>query len=137
MMQMTERPVGDVVILDLHGTIAPGLAEVGLGDKVKSILYGGCRKLLLNLAGVTSSDASGVSALVGALLSARESRAEVKLLNVTQRLTDILIIVALYRYFAAFDAEQEALESFRSAAAAPSGSDGASREPWHEAAQAA
>ena len=113
MLRMTERPVGDVMILDLHGTISPGPQEVNLGDKVRSILHCGYRKLVLNLANFTSSDASGVSALVGALLSARASHADMKLLHVTRRMTNLLIIVALHRYFAVFDSEQEALESFQ------------------------
>jgi anti-sigma B factor antagonist len=117
MLRMTERPAGDVMILDLQGTITPGPAEVDLGDKVRSILYSGYRKLLLNLANVTSSDASGVSALLGTLICARNSQAEVKLLNVTRRMTDVLIIVALHRYFATFDSEQEALASFQEAEA--------------------
>jgi anti-sigma B factor antagonist len=113
MLRMTERPVGDVMILDLHGTLSPGVAEVNLGDKVRSILYSGYRKLLLNLANMTSTDSSAVSALVGALLAAREVRAEIKLVNVMTRLKDVLIIAALHSYFTIFDSEDDALESFR------------------------
>jgi anti-anti-sigma factor len=111
MLHMRERPTGDVMILDLQGRMASGAAETALGDKVRSVLLCGYRKLLLNLAEVTSSDASGVSAFVGALLAARECQAEVRLVNVTRRLTDSLIVVALYRYFSAFDTEKEALVS--------------------------
>jgi len=115
---MTERPVGDVMILDLHGTLSPGVAEVNLGDKVRSILYSGHRKLLLNLAAMTSTDSSAVSALVGALLAAQAVHAEIKLVNVMTRLKDVLIIVALHSYFTIFDSEEEALESFRPTAQA-------------------
>ena len=117
MLRMTERPHGDVMILDLDGRISPGPKEVNLGDKVRSILCCGYRKLILNLAGVTSSDASGVSALLGALLAARDGQAELKLLHVTRRMTELLIIVALLRYFVVFDSEREALESFQEAEA--------------------
>jgi anti-sigma B factor antagonist len=113
MLRMSERPVGDVMILDLHGTLSPGVAEVNLGDKVRSILYCGHQKLLLNLADMRSADSSAISALVGALIAARAVHAEIKLVNVTRRLKDVLIIVALHRYFATFDSEEEALASFR------------------------
>jgi anti-sigma B factor antagonist len=116
MLRMTERPAGDVMILDLHGTMSPGVAEVNLGDKVRSILYCGYQKLLINLADMTSTDSSAVSALVGALLAARAVRADIKLVNVTTRLKDVLIIVALHSYFTIFDSEDEALESFRAMA---------------------
>lgn len=69
--------------------------------------------ILLNRAAVTSTDASGVSAMLGALLAAREFKAQVRLVNVTRRLKDLLIIVALHRYFSAFDSEADALVSFR------------------------
>ena len=113
MMHVIERPIGDVMILDLHGRIASGPAETDLGDKVRSVLRCGYRKILLNLAAVTSTDASGVSAMLGALLAARECKAQVRLVNVTRRLKDLLIIVALHRYFSAFDSEEDALVSFR------------------------
>ena len=135
MLHMIERPIGDVMILDLHGRIASGPAEIDLGDKVRSVLLCGHRKLLLNLAEVTSSDASGVSALLGALLAARECKAEVRLVNVTRRLTDSLIVVALYRYFSAFDSEQEALVSF--SPQRPDTSTDKAQDLWHQAVRAA
>ena len=116
MLRMTERPNGDVMILDLHGTISPG-QDADLGDKVRRILYRGHRKLVLNLANATSSNATGVSALLTTLLTARDCNAELRLVNVTRRMTDLLIIVALYRYFDVCDSEQEAIESFHVAEA--------------------
>jgi len=114
MLRMSERALDDVVILDLHGTVRPWSADITLDDKVRSVLFRGYRKLLLNLAHMSSADASAISALVGALLTAREAGGEIRLLNVTRRMKDLLVIVALYEYFTVFDSEQDALESFRS-----------------------
>ena len=114
MLRMKERPVGEVMILDVQGTVSPdSVAEAAFDDNVRSVLRRGYRKILLNLAAMTSSDASGISALLGALHLTREAGAELRLLHVTRRLEDILIIVALHRYFVAYGSEAEALESFR------------------------
>ena len=114
MLRMSERALDDVMILDLHGAVRPWSADISLDDKVRSVLFRGYRKLLLNLGHMSSTDASAISALVGALLTAREAGGEIRLLNVTRRMKDLLVIVALYEYFTVFDSEQEALESFRS-----------------------
>ena len=119
MLQMKERPSGDVMVLDVRGSIASGAPEVEVGDKVRSILFRGYRKVLLNLAGATSSDASGVSAFLGALIEARAVGADVRLLHVTRRMTDLRIIVALHRYFTVFESEGEALDSFGAERPAP------------------
>src|SRR5262245_10876999 len=99
MLRMSERALDDVVNLDLHGTVRPWSADITLDDKVRSVMFRGYRKLLLNLANVSSTDASAISALVGALLTAREAGGEIRLLNVTRRMKDLLVIVALYEYF--------------------------------------
>jgi anti-anti-sigma factor len=119
MLLLKERILGDVMILDVRGTIAAGAPEVKLRDKVRSILYRGHRKMLLNLAEATSSDASGVSAFLGALLDARDAGAELRLVHVTARIEDLRIIVALYRYFTVFDSEDDAVASFRAGRTAP------------------
>jgi anti-anti-sigma regulatory factor len=109
---MDERPVGEVMILALTGRIATGADELALGDKVRSVFYQGYRKVLLDLGSVSSSNACGISALLGALLDARVARAELKLIRLTRRITNLQVIVALTRYFDVFESEEAALESF-------------------------
>jgi anti-anti-sigma factor len=128
MLLLKERPASDVMILDVCGTIAAGTPELELRDKVWSILYRGHRKVLLNLAEATSSDASGVSAFLGALLDARDAGADLRLVHVTTRIDDLRIIVALYRYFTVFESEDDALASF-CAERAVSAADGGWLEP--------
>jgi anti-anti-sigma regulatory factor len=129
MLLLKERILGDVMILDVCGTIATGAPEVELRDKVRSILYRGHRKVLLNLAEATSSDASGVSAFLGALLDARDVGAELRLLHVTARIDDVRILVALYRYFTVFDSEIEGVASFGAERAVPEAGAGGWLEP--------
>lgn len=129
MLRMTERQTGDVMILDLHGRIAAGTPEVELRDKVRSVLYRDYRKVLLNLEGATSSDASGVSAFLGALIDARAAGADLRLVHVTTRMEDLRIIVALYRYFTVFESEADAVASFSTGRPVPEAEAGGWLEP--------
>jgi anti-anti-sigma regulatory factor len=132
MIKMNERPMGDVMVLEVSGRIAAGAPEVEFGNAVRGILLRGYRKVLLNLARATSSDASGVSALVGALLDAREAAAELRLVGMARQ-TDLRILVALHRYFDVCASESEGLASFNGTPAAA----GRAAETWLEPAAAA
>ena len=113
MLRIIERQIGDVTVLDLAGTIKSGAAELAVVDTVRKVVLGGCRKVLLNMERARSSDASGVSALLGALLAGREAGAELKLVSVAEAIDNLQIVTALYRYFSVFDSREEALDSFR------------------------
>ena len=114
-MHITERTVGDITVLDLEGrlTISDG-AEL-LRDKVTSIVFQGKNQILLNLAGVPYMDSGGLGELVRCSIAARKAGGEVKLVNLTSRITDLLSITKLLTVFDTFDSEQPALGSFRKA----------------------
>jgi len=114
MLRIEERPVGDVMILDMRGTIAAGDAERNLRDKVNRVILRGYRKALLNLADVSNWDISGISGLIEALLEMRDAGGELKLLHVTRQIKALPIVVALHGHFSVFDSERDALSSFGS-----------------------
>jgi len=109
------RPENDVMILDVIGKIAPGAPERTLANAVTSTILKGYRKLVLNLAETTSSDASGISALLGAYLEMRNAGGELKLVNIERRFAQLLKVVSLLAYFDVCESEQDALASFGSA----------------------
>ena len=111
-MRTHERLCGDVVLLDLHGTVAARSVDVDLWARVRTLAQCGHRKLVLNLAHATSSNPFGVSTLLGAMLTARQEGGELKLLNVSHRIDDLAFLVELYDHFEVFESEQAALESF-------------------------
>jgi len=113
MLRITERPVCDVIIIDLIGTVEPGAGEIGVGDAVKRVRRLGYRKILLNLVEMTNSDTSAIKALLGALWATREAHCELKLVNARRRLKELLLLVGLHVHFEWFDSEWEALESFQ------------------------
>ena len=115
-MQITERQVGDVMILDLTGKITLGEGDELLKDKVNSIVSQGRRKIVLNLAEVPYLDSAGLGEVVRAYTTVSRQGGSLKLLNLTKRITDLLSITKLLTVFDTFDAEDEAIRSFSASA---------------------
>ncbi len=109
-MELSERSVGDVKIIDLKGQIVHG--DEGLHEKVKGFIDGGNRKIVLNFAGVSYVDSTGLGYLVSCYTTAKNGDAKLKLANLTSRLRDLLSITKLLTVFDSFDTEDEAIQSF-------------------------
>jgi anti-sigma B factor antagonist len=115
-MQIEERAVGDVVILDLKGKITLGEGDELLKDKVNSLVNQGQRKIVLNLGGVPYIDSAGLGEIVRTYTTVSRQSGSLKLLNLTKRITDLLSITKLLTVFETFDSEAEAVRSFSASA---------------------
>jgi anti-sigma B factor antagonist len=113
-MQIAEREVGAVTILDLSGKITLGEGDTLLKDKLHSLLHRGKKSVLLNLGEVSYVDSAGLGALVSAYTTVTREGGSLKLVNVTKKLQDLLSITKLLTVFESFDAEAEALRSYKS-----------------------
>jgi anti-sigma B factor antagonist len=111
-MQITERALADVMILDLKGKITLGEGDELLKDKVNSLVNQGQRKIVLNLADVPYLDSAGLGEVVRAYTTVTKQGGSLKLLNLTKRITDLLSITKLLTVFDTFDSEDEAVRSF-------------------------
>ena len=117
-MEIEERNVGDVVVLDLKGKITLGQGDELLKDKVNSLVNQGRRKIVLNLAEVPYVDSAGLGEIVGTYTTVSRQGGSLKLLNLTKRITDLLAITKLLTVFETFDAESDAVRSFSASAKA-------------------
>jgi anti-sigma B factor antagonist len=115
-MQIEERMVGDVVLLDLKGKITLGEGDELLKDKVNSLVNQGHKKIVLNLADVPYIDSAGLGEVVRTYTTVSRQGGSLKLLNLTKRITDLLAITKLLTVFETFDAESDAVKSFASSA---------------------
>ena len=115
-MQIEERPVGEVIVLDLKGKITLGEGDELLKDKINSLLNQGRRKLVLNLADVPYIDSAGLGEVVRTYTTVSRQGGSLKLLNLTKRITDLLSITKLLTVFETFDSENEAVRSFSASA---------------------
>ena len=112
-MKMEQRTVDDVVVLSIVGDIAMNGAGASLlADRVRSLLQDGHDRLVLDLGHVRYVDSAGLGELVHAFSAVRNRGGAIKLLNITRRLTDLLVVTRLLTVFDCFDGEAEALASF-------------------------
>ena len=115
-MQIEERNVGDVKVLDLKGKITLGEGDELLEDKVNSLVNQGNRKIVLNLAEVPYIDSAGLGEIVRTYTTVSRQGGSLKLLNLTKRITDLLSITKLLTVFETFESENDAIRSFSASA---------------------
>ena len=111
-MELEERHVGSVAVLDLKGELTLGEASTRLKDKINSVLHGGTRDILVNRGEITYIDSGGLGQLVGSLTSVTREQGRLRLVNLGQRSRDLLAMTKLVTVFDTFDTEREALDSF-------------------------
>jgi anti-sigma B factor antagonist len=112
-MNVATRQVDGITILDLSGRITLGEGSVTLRDSVRDLLAKGSKNILLNLGNITYIDSSGIGELVSAFTSVKNSGGELKLLNLTKKVHDLLQITKLYTVFDIKDDEAVAIGSFK------------------------
>lgn len=114
MAQLTikERQAGEVTILDLSGKITIGEGSVQLRESVRGLLDSGKKNILLNLGDVSYVDSSGIGELVSSYTTTSNQGGHLKLLNLTKKIQDLLMITKLLTVFQTYDNEQEAVASY-------------------------
>ena len=111
-MEIVERTVSDVTVLDLKGKMTLGEGDELLKDKINSLLAAGKKKLLLNLESVPYIDSAGLGEVVRTYTTVSRQGGSLKLLNLTKRIEDLLSITKLLTVFETFDSEADAIKSF-------------------------
>ena len=111
-MNITERQVGDITVLDLEGKILLGEGDIQLKQYVSDLITRGVRRVLLNCSEVPYMDSSGLGEVVRCYTAVKRAGGELKLVNLTKRLIDLLTITKLITVFETFDAEEAAIKSF-------------------------
>lgn len=111
-LKISTRHVGGITVLDLSGKITLGEGSVQIRDAVRDVLATGSNRILLNLADVNYIDSSGIGELVSALTAVKNAGGEMKLLNLTKKVKDLLQITKLYTVFDVKDDENEAVNAF-------------------------
>jgi anti-sigma B factor antagonist len=111
-MKATNRQVDGVAVVDMSGRITLGEGSVVLRDTIRDLVGKGQKKILLNLGDVTYIDSSGIGELVSAFTAVRREGGELKLLNLTKKVHDLLQITKLYTVFDIKDDETAAIKAF-------------------------
>ena len=117
-MTTSTRQVGDVTIVDISGRIELGEESAALREMLYDLLRKGHKQILLNLGNVHYIDSSGLGALVSAFTSVRKQGGELKLLNLTNKVSDLMQITKLYTVFDTTNDEAVGVKSFTQTTAA-------------------
>jgi len=116
-MEISERKVGGITIVDISGKLVASDNLGRLKDKVTSLVFQGEKQIILNLADVGYMDSSGLGEIVACHGSAMRGGGEIKLANTGKKIKDLLVMTRLYTVFDAHDTEAEAIDSFGRGAA--------------------
>lgn len=111
-MKSQIRDVDDIRVISLSGKITIGTGDVMLRQLINESLEAGHSKLLLDLAGISAIDSSGIGEMVACYTSAKNRDAQLKLVNLSPKINDILQVTQLITVFDVFDNEEEAIEAF-------------------------
>ena len=112
-LSINQRQAGDVAILDLNGEVRIGDSATALRGAIRELVAAGNKKILLNLAGVRYIDSSGIGELIANYTTVSRQGGQLKLLNLTDRIQNLLVITKLLTVFDAYENEGEALKSFQ------------------------
>lgn len=115
-MDIKERVVGGVSVLDLSGKIVLGEGDLQIKDRIKDLLADGQKRILLNLGDVSYIDSAGLGALISSYTTSKREGGQLKLVNLTKRIQDLLSITKLITVFDTYETEQEAIASYPAAA---------------------
>ena len=111
-MEIRERVVDGVVILDLAGRFVLDEGERPFREHVNAAMHRGVRQVLVNFEDVTYLDSAGVGTLVWKFVTLRKHGGVMKLMNLRPRSHNVLLVTKLLDIFEAFESEAEALRSF-------------------------
>jgi anti-sigma B factor antagonist len=111
-MKIANRTVGDVHILDCSGKIMLGEGTMAVRNTVREVLKNGGKKIILNLGDVNYIDSSGIGELVSSFTTVTNQGGQLKLLNLTKKIQELLAITKLLTVFQVYDDEKAALASF-------------------------
>ena len=112
-MEIEERSLENVMVLDLKGKLAIGEGDELLRERINNLIQQGHRNLLLNLESVPYVDSAGLGEVVRTYTTVSRQGGKLKLVNLTKRITDLLAITKLLTVFETYDSEAEAVGSFR------------------------
>ena len=112
-LEVAERQAGDVTILDMSGAVRIGEGSVALRDAIRGLADSGKKKIILNLAGVNYVDSTGIGELIANYTTISRQGGQLKLLNLTDRIQNLLVITKLLTVFDSYEDEAEALKSFQ------------------------
>jgi anti-sigma B factor antagonist len=112
-VEIQERQAGDVTILDLDGKVTIGEGSTALRSAIRRLAEEGKKKILLNLQNVNYMDSTGLGELIASYTTVSRDGGQLKLLQLSGKIQDLLVITKLLTVFDVYDSEADALSAFK------------------------
>jgi anti-sigma B factor antagonist len=113
LLNITERQVQGVAILDLEGNLIMGGGSTLLRDAIRRLIAEGKKNILLNFGGIKYVDSSGIGELVSGLVAISREEGHLKLSNLTERIEEVMTLSSLRSLFEIYSDESQALDTFQ------------------------
>ena len=111
-MQITERQVRGVTVLDLEGRFVLEDGVQAFKDRMDALSRHSPARILLNFEHVTYLDSAGVGAIAWKFVTVRKRNGDVKLVNLRRKSHNVLMTTKLLTVLETFESEDLAIDSF-------------------------
>ena len=111
-LDIQQREREGVTIVDLAGRLTAGPEASAFRDKISGLIASGSRNVVLNLKRIDYIDSTGLGALVMSATTERRNGGNVKLVNLSRRSIELLVMTKLATVFEIFNDEQDAINSY-------------------------
>jgi anti-sigma B factor antagonist len=111
-MKIEKRKKGNVTILDLKGKILIGEGIGELREAINNSIKAKEKNLILNFDQVPYLDSTGLGEVVRSYTSVKKEGGMIKIINLTQKVKDLLSVTKLITVFDTFEDEDKAIKSF-------------------------
>jgi anti-sigma B factor antagonist len=111
-LQIQERTVEGIVILELDGRLVSGVDASGLQEQIAQLIGQDHTNILIDMEHVSFIDSTGLGIMVMAYSTVDKAKGHLKLLHLTKRHIELLLLTKLTTIFEIFNDEQEAINSF-------------------------
>lgn len=111
-LNIKERQTGNVIILDLKGSVRMGDGSISFRNAIRQLIMEGERQVLLNLENVTHIDSSGLGELISGYVALHKVGGKLKLLHLNQKVHELMTITKLLTVFDVYSNELDAIDSF-------------------------
>jgi anti-sigma B factor antagonist len=112
-IKLNIRQVGDVNVVDVVGRVTLGEGSSSLGDALRGLAGKGSKKVVVNFAEVSYIDSSAIGELISGYSTLSKVGGQLKLMGLSKRVKDLLLITKNYTIFDIHDTEAAAMGSFK------------------------
>ena len=112
-MKVSVNETGGVVVIKLTGQLMGGTDALKINDELFDLLEKGKNKIIVDLEEVSWINSSGLGILIGMITRVRKEKGEMVLINIAEKIKEILRVTKLESIFKVYDSLEDAMETYK------------------------